>query len=65
MVIIWLKKKLLNLNLDHRKIAINISIGNRNFALVPIYQLLKQQSFQDEVYIIIVNYDVMQALEHV
>ncbi|WP_074434781.1 LysR family transcriptional regulator [Beduini massiliensis] len=59
------KEKLMNLNLDHQKIAFKISIGNGDYALSPIYYLLKQQSFQDEINITIVNCAVWESLENV
>lgn len=56
------KEKLLNLNLEHQKISFNISIGNGDFALAPIYQLIKGSTLQDEIDITILNCSVVEAL---
>lgn len=57
------KEKLLNLNLDHKKISFKISIGNGDFALAPIYHFVKQQTFKDEVDITIMNCAVWEAVK--
>lgn len=57
------KEKLLNINLEHKRLSFKMSIGNGDFALLPLYKLLKQQSFQDEVNTTIVNLAVWEALE--
>ncbi|MDU4735680.1 MAG: LysR family transcriptional regulator [Thomasclavelia ramosa] len=57
------KEKLMNVNLDHQNIAFKISIGNGDFALAPIYELLQKQSYKDHVNITILNCAVWEALE--
>lgn len=57
------KDKLLNIKLDHQKISFKISIGNGDYALFPIYQIINQQSFEDEINITILNCSVWEAIE--
>lgn len=57
------KEKLMKINLNHQKVSLKISIGNGNYALKPIYHILNQQSFQDEINITILNLAVWDALE--
>lgn len=57
------KEKLMKINLNHQKVSLKISIGNGDYALKPIYHILNQQSFQDEINITILNLAVWDALE--
>ena len=57
------KEKLMKINLNHQKVPLKISIGNGDYALKPIYHILNQQSFQDEINITILNLAVWDALE--
>lgn len=58
------KENLMNINLNHQKISLKISIGNGDYALAPIYELLNKQSSQDEVNITIINCSVEEALQN-
>ncbi|MCD8028809.1 MAG: LysR family transcriptional regulator [Erysipelotrichaceae bacterium] len=57
------KEKLMNINLDHQNISFKISIGNGDYALTPIYELLQKQTYKDYVDITIMNCAVWEALE--
>lgn len=57
------KENLMNINFDHKKISLKISIGNGDYALSPIYKMLNNQTVQDEVQITIINCSVEEALE--
>ncbi|MFQ9923200.1 MAG: LysR family transcriptional regulator [Beduini sp.] len=59
------KEKLLNINLDHKRISLKISIGNGDYALSPIYEMMNCQSTQDEINITIVNCPVWETLEKI
>lgn len=59
------KENLMNINFDHKKISLKISIGNGDYALFPIYRILNEQSVQDEVHITIINCSVEEALEKI
>ena len=52
----------MKINLNHQKVSLKISIGNGDYALKPIYHILNQQSFQDEINITILNLAVRDAL---
>ena len=36
------KEKLLNINLEHKRLSFKMSIGNGDFALLPLYKLLRK-----------------------
>ena len=57
------KENLMNINFDHKKISLKISIGNGDYALSPLYRMLNDQTVQDEVQITIINCSVEEALE--
>lgn len=57
------KEHLMNISLNHQKISLKISIGNGDYALAPIYELLNKQSSQDEVNITVINCAVEEALQ--
>ena len=57
------KEHLMNISLNHQKISLKISIGNGDYALAPIYELLNKQSCQDEVNITVINCAVEEALQ--
>ena len=41
------KENLMNINFDHKKISLKISIGNGVYALSPLYRMLNDQTVQD------------------
>lgn len=38
------KENLMNINFDHKKISLKISIGNGDYALSPLYRMLNDQT---------------------
>ena len=59
------QEKLLDINLDHQRISLKISIGNGDFALGPLFDIINNLTLLDEINVSICNLSVTEAIESI